>query len=187
MAVAARRTAAKASVGRWIAGSVVGAALAGACIFGVIRSWAPAPARVLVTGDDCLRAFDAAACKALVDRALALHNRTAPGFTDRALCVLAQGEAMCKPINDGGVETARFAPPMVAVLVGRTPEEVLPLYFGPDKPTADKLQSARPVYFHGAKVGTLALLSFAGADLPVVEDASGEPISVAAVARLRGK
>lgn len=172
------------------AGAVAIGALA---VYGAMQALAPAPARVLVTGEDCLRAFDDATCHGLVDRALALHNRTAPSFAEQATCVFMMGPAACKPVNENGIEIGRYGPPMVAILVGRSLDDLLPLYAGAEKrpagaPAADGPGSAgQPVYFHGTRVGTLAMIKFGGADLWTVTDARGRPVTAASVARLRAR
>lgn len=176
------------SPGRLIVLVAAAAAVAALVFYGVVEAVAPAPARVLVTAQDCLRAFDDAACKAMVDRALALHDRTAPSFVDRATCVLMLGQAACQPVNDRGVETGRYGPPMVAILVGRSRDDLLPLYYGTEGRTAkDAPDKGRAVYFHGKRVGILATATFGGADLPEITDADGRPVSAAAVSRLRGQ
>lgn len=176
------------SPGRWIALGAVAAVVAALAIYGAVEGLSPEPARVLVTAQDCLRAFDDAACKAIVDRALALHDRTAPSFADRATCALMLGQAACQPVNERGVETGRFGPPMVAILVGRSREDLLPLYYGTDGRAAKEApEKGRAVYFHGKRIGVLALATFGGADLPEVTDADGRPVTAASVSRLRAQ
>ena len=158
-------------------------ATAALAVYAAVRGLAPAPARVLVTAQDCLRAYDEPQCKAMVDKALSLHDSTAPSFTERSTCVLMLGDAACRPVNEGGVETARFGPPLVAILVGRSTDDLLPLYYGADDRRAPT--GGRSVYFHGHYIGSLTSSSFGGADLPQVIGSDGQPITAAAVGRLR--
>lgn len=166
-------------------------AVGAAVVYGVVEGLPSTPARVLVTGEDCLRAFDEPVCRALVKRALALHNRTAPSFADQSTCEFMMGPGACKPVNEDGIEIGRYGPPIVAILLGRSGDDLLPLYAGGQKRDASGADApdtgGRAVYFHGVRIGTLAMTKFGGADLWVVTDARGRSITAAAVARLRAR
>ena len=147
-------------------------------------------ALLLVTIDDCRRAFDEPTCRALVERAQAIHADTAPSFEQRQTCELIYGVDQCALLKIALVELPRYAPKLVAILVTPTRDGIVPLYEGPVSEFgvgSDVAQKGRPVYFHGRRVGRLVSLQFGGADASYVADDRGEALSAAALRQLHGK
>jgi hypothetical protein len=142
---------------------------------------------VLVTVEDCRRAFSEAFCRMIVDRAQAIQAETAPSFEQRALCELSYGAGRCSMLKRELIELNRYAPTMIAILTTRDRAGIVPLYDGPPNPQGDdKDRAGRPVYFRGALIGRLMQAKIGGADAPFVADAKGDPLTAAAVRALHG-
>lgn len=147
-------------------------------------------ALLLVTVDDCRRAFDEPTCRATVERAQAIHADTAPSFEQRQTCELIYGVDQCALLKIGLIELPRYAPKLVAILVTPTRDGIVPLYEGTVSEFgagSDVAQKGRPVYFHGRRVGRLVPLQFGGGDATYIADEKGEAITAAAVRALHGK
>lgn len=142
---------------------------------------------VLVTVEDCRRSFDEATCRTLVLRAQAIHADTAPNFEQRSTCELIYGTGNCAALKEGVIDLNRFAPAMVAILLTRARDGIVPLYFGPPSDDdADPARVGRKVYFHGALVGRLMQPQLGGADMSFVADSEGTVLSANAVRKLHG-
>src|SRR5579862_3902790 len=126
---------------------------------------APDHAVVLVTVEDCRRAFSEAACRAIVDRAQAIHAETAPSFEERPTCELIYGAGHCSVLRRELIQLNRFAPTMVAILTTRDRGGIVPLYEAPEaKPGEASAGAGRALYFRGAPVGRLMQAQIGGAD-----------------------
>jgi len=142
---------------------------------------------VLVTGDDCRRQFSDAECQSIVERAQALHARTAPRFTDLNACALVYGVGRCSALKEDAVTLKILAPGLAAIALTRNEDTILPLHYGPLSETGTgNAASGRSVYFKDRYVGRLAETHFGGAELPVLNDDSGQPLTAEALHRLGG-
>lgn len=144
---------------------------------------------LLVSIDDCRRVFDEPQCRAITERAQAIHADTAPSFEQRQTCELIYGVDHCKLLRVGIIELSRFAPIMVAILVTRARDSIVPIYEGPVSEFgvgADVAHSGAPVYFHGKPVGRLIPQQLGGADMNYIADTKGEAMSAAAARQLHG-
>ncbi len=142
---------------------------------------------VLVTVEDCRRAFSEASCRAIVDRAQAIHAETAPSFEKRALCELSYGAGHCSMLRRELIELNRYAPTMVAILTTRDRAGIVPLYDAPEaKPIEASAGAGRAVYFRGGLVGQLLQPKIGGADAPYIADGKGEPLTSDTVRALHG-
>ena len=164
--------------------AIVLAGIAGAV---VLSPKARDHALVLVTVEDCRRAFSEAACRAVVDRAQAIHADTAPSFEERATCELLYGAGHCAMLMRQLIALNRYAPRMIAILTTKDQSGVVPLYDGPAAKPGDASDDAgRVVYFQGALVGRLMQPKIGGADAPYVADAQGNALKGEAVRALHG-
>src|ERR1700751_4998538 len=64
----------------------------------------PDHAIVLLTSEDCRRAFDDWGCRTIVARAQAIHANTAPNFGERQTCEFAYGPGSCSALKSGIIE-----------------------------------------------------------------------------------
>ena len=142
---------------------------------------------VLVTVEDCRRAFSEALCRAVVDRAQAIHADTAPSFEERATCELLYGTGHCAMLMRQLIALNRYAPRLIAILTTKDESGIVPLYDGPAaKPSDASSDAGRAVYFRGALVGRLMQPKIGGADAPYVADAEGKALDADAVRALHG-
>jgi len=140
---------------------------------------------VLATTEDCRRSFDDASCKTIIERAQAIYNTTAPRFVLRETCEFAYGARACTTLRQAATELNLFAPRMTAIALTRDQGTILPLYTAPSAaPDPDAAQPGRPVYFHGKLVGRLLQPKIAGAELPMLNDLTGEPLTEQALRAL---
>ncbi len=147
----------------------------------------PESSLVLVTVEDCRRSFDEATCRSIILRAQAIHADTAPNFEQRSTCELIYGNGNCAALKEGLIDLNRFAPAMVAILLTRTRDGIVPLYFGPPSDDdADPAHTGREVYFHGAPVGKLMEPQLGGAAASFVAERDGAALSADAVRKLHG-
>jgi hypothetical protein len=145
----------------------------------------PESSLALVTVEDCRRSFDDATCRSIILRAQAIHADAAPNFAQRSTCELIYGIGKCAALKEGLIDLNRFAPTMVAILLTRTRDGIVPLYFGPPSDdAADPARTGREVYFHGAPVGKLVQLG--GMAAAFVADSDGAALSADAVRKLHG-
>lgn len=144
-------------------------------------------ALVVATTQDCRRAFDDATCRAIVDRATAIHAGSAPRFADQRVCELTYGYGGCTTV---AVLNTSFYAPQVAVVAlardaGTDAKSMLPLYFGPYDERKAESADGRPVYYHGIAVGLLRQPRIGGASVSMLTDLAGKPLSSDVVRRLR--
>lgn len=140
---------------------------------------------VLVSVDDCRRAFDDADCRAIVERAQAIQAATAPSFEQRATCELVYGEGGCALLKDTVIALNRYAPAIAAIALTSDRAAVLPLYYGKaDDAASDPARIGRLVYFRGRAVGRLMRPKLGGADAPYIADEKGAPLSADAIRAL---
>jgi Protein of unknown function (DUF1190) len=133
---------------------------------------------VLVSIDDCRRAFDDAGCRAIVERAQAVQASTAPSFERLDTCELIYGEGGCAMLKQTVIELHRYAPSIAAIALTSDRETVVPLYFGKTSgPGGDPALAGRLVYFRNAPVGRLMQPKIGGADAPFIADPSGKPMT----------
>lgn len=150
----------------------------------------PRFAVVLATPQDCLRAFDDQTCRKVVNRALDVHYRVAPQYTEAATCALAFGADACMEVPRSAQFQGRFIPALAAVLV--SPEglddasSLVPLHAARIASRSDP-GKPRKVFFGGTQVGFMTSQRFGGAAITQVRDRSGVPITVERLQRLRGK
>jgi uncharacterized protein YgiB involved in biofilm formation len=148
----------------------------------------PDTALVLATHHDCLRSFDADQCEAIVQAALAIHARTAPGFMAQNTCELSFGMGACRQVTQGTGMGAVFTPDIAVILASRDgdndEDSLLPLYFGPNRDAGSRVDGRR-IYYHGLAVGVLSEVKFGGAEISRVVDLSGKPMTSAVVKGLR--
>lgn len=145
--------------------------------FGLLRRNAGF-ATILATTEDCRRSFDDASCKTIVERAQAIYSTTAPLFVRRDTCEFAYGAGACTPLRQAATELNLFAPRMTAIALTRDQGTILPLYTAPPAaPDPDARQPGQPVFFHGKLVGRLLRPRIGGAELPLLNDPGGEPLS----------
>ncbi len=143
---------------------------------------------VLVSIDDCRRAFDDAGCRAIVERAQAVQASTAPSFERLDTCELVFGTGSCAMLKQTVIELNRYAPSIAAIALTSDRDTVLPLYYGkPEEPNADPARVGRPVYFHGAVVGRLMQPKIGGADAPFIAGKDGKPMTADAIRGLGRK
>jgi uncharacterized protein YgiB involved in biofilm formation len=136
------------------------------------------PATVFITADDCRRSFDDAGCRAVVARAQSLHADTAPLFQAGAVCEFVYGPDMCTTLQEANIELNLYAPKIVAIAVTADAKTVMPLYLGPPRDrNAEPGHAGRPVYFRNRLIGYLSRPSFGGAELPVLTDVAGNPVT----------
>jgi uncharacterized protein YgiB involved in biofilm formation len=142
---------------------------------------------VLVTGDDCRRQFTDTECQSIVSRAQALHEHTAPRFTDLNACALVYGVGRCATLGENAAVLKILAPGLAAIALTRDEDTILPLHYGPlsESGTAGAA-TGRSVYFKDRYVGRLAETSFGGAELPVLNGEDGQPLTAEALRRLGG-
>ena len=168
---------------------MVGVAVAIAIVV-VVVVFARRPAShalVLVTVEDCRRAFSEAACRAVVDRAQAIHADTAPSFEAQATCELVYGQGHCAMLMRQLIALNRYAPAMIAILTTKGQTGVVPLYGAPEaKPGDASAGAGRLVYFGNAPVGRLMQPKIGGADAPYVADEKGDALTADAVRALHG-
>ena len=145
----------------------------------------PDHAIVLLTSEDCRRAFDDWGCRAIVARAQAIHANTAPNFSTRQTCEFAYGPGSCSVLKSGIIELPLFAPTMIAVAVTADSRAVLPLYLGPAGAHDAETEAGRAVYYHGRLIGRLSQPRVGGADTGLLTDRNGEPLTAASVRQLR--
>ena len=142
---------------------------------------------VLVTVEDCRRAFSEAACRTVVDRAQAIHADTAPSFEAQATCELVYGQGHCTMLMRQLIALNRYAPRMIAILTTKDQSGVVPLYDAPEsKPSEQNANAGRLVFYRGAPVGRLMQPKIGGADAPYVADDKGDALTAAAVRALHG-
>lgn len=158
--------------------------LAASLSFGIAHRM-PDHAVVLLTSEDCRRAFDDWGCRSIVARAQAIHGNTAPNFGARQTCEFAYGPGSCSVLKSGIIELPLFAPTMVAVAVTPDTRAVLPLYFGPANAHDAETEAGRAVYYHGRLIGRLSQPKMGGADTGLLTDRNGEPLTAASVRALR--
>jgi hypothetical protein len=145
----------------------------------------PESSLALVTVADCERSFDDATCRSIILRAQAIHADAAPSFAQRSTCELVYGTGKCAALKEGMIDLNRFAPIMAAILLTRSRDGIVPLYFGPPgDDDADAARTGRVVYFHGAAVGKLIQLGSIAA--AYVADGDGAALSADAVRKLHG-
>lgn len=145
-------------------------------------------ALVLVTVHDCRRAFDDTQCRAIVERAQAIHAATAPSFADLKTCEMIYGQGGCAELKQSVINLHRFAPKLVAIALTRHHNDIVPVYFGPPgRDHGDAAQGGRLVYFHGAPVGRLMEPEIGGADIPYIDGKDGKPLTAAEIRAVRGK
>jgi uncharacterized protein YgiB involved in biofilm formation len=159
-----------------------------AVLAGALWHREPDTALVLATRQDCLRAFDAKQCRAIVDAALEIHARTAPRFLSRSTCELSFGSGACREMSDG-IAGHIFLPEVAAILASREGDDdegqLLPLYFGPKREKGNGLEGRR-VYYRGLAAGVLSDVRFGGAEISRIVDLNGKPITASTVKKLRG-
>jgi len=143
---------------------------------------------VLVSVDDCRRAFDDADCRAIVERAQAMQAATAPGFADRETCEMVYGQGACAELRDTVIALHRYAPSIAAIALTSDGAALVPLYYGKAEDAAsDPARVGRLVYFRGSPVGRLMQPKIGGADAPYIADAKGEPLTGEAIRALARK
>ena len=162
---------------------------AGGIAFAVVFHRGNDYALVFATTQDCRRAFDDATCKAIVERALAVHAGSAPRFAEQRVCELTYGYGGCTTV---AVLNTSFYAPQVAVVAlardaGSDAKAMLPLYFGPYDERKGEGAEGRPVYYRGAVVGQLRQPRIGGASVSMLTDLTGRPLSSDAVRQLRGR
>jgi|JI9StandDraft_2_1071091.scaffolds.fasta_scaffold187614_1 uncharacterized protein YgiB involved in biofilm formation len=143
-------------------------------------------ARVMATPQDCLRAFDDAACRKLMKQALDIHYRRAPQYRELQTCEMMLGAGACTLARIPGRPDA-YVPALVAILVSREglddASSLLPLHEG--KKSRSNPDGPRMVYFAGTPVGQLTTQRFGGAAITQVRDRAGAPITVERLQQLR--
>jgi uncharacterized protein DUF1190 len=140
---------------------------------------------VLVSVDDCRRAFDDADCRAIVERAQAIQASTAPFFERRETCELVYGEAGCASLKDTVIALNRYAPAIAAIALTSDRATLVPLYYGkPGDAASDPARAGRMVYFRGRAVGRLVRPKLGGAEAPYIADAHGKPLTADAIRAL---
>lgn len=145
-------------------------------------------AEVLVSTEDCRRAFNDEGCRAIVERAQAIHASTAPSFERLDTCEMVYGTGNCAMLKQTVIELHRYAPRIVAIALTSDRDTVVPLYYGgTSAANPDSAQAGRLVYFHGAPVGRLMQPKIGGADAPFITDAVGKPLTVDAIRALGRK
>lgn len=85
---------------------------------------------VLVSIDDCRRAFDDAGCRAIVERAQAVQASTAPSFERLDTCELIYGSGGCAMLKQTVIQLNRYAPSIAAIALTSDQATIVPLYFG---------------------------------------------------------
>jgi Protein of unknown function (DUF1190) len=145
-------------------------------------------ALVLVTVDDCRRSFDDTQCRAIVERAQAIHADTAPSFADMKTCAMIYGDGGCAELKQSVIALHRYAPKLVAIALTPDRDGMVPVYFGPPgEGGGDPATVGRPVYFHGAMIGRLMQPKIGGADAPFIAGKDGNPLSADDIRALHGK
>ncbi|MGH7032278.1 MAG: DUF1190 domain-containing protein [Stellaceae bacterium] len=143
---------------------------------------------VLVSVDDCRRAFDDSECRAIVERAQAIQASTAPFFERRETCELVYGEGGCALLKDTVIALNRYAPAIAAIALTSDGATLVPLYYGkPGDAASDPARLGRLVYFHGSAVGRLMRAKLGGAEAPTIADARGKPLTADAIRALARK
>jgi len=141
-----------------------------------------ADAVVLVSVDDCRRAFDDAECRAIVERAQAIQASTAPFFERRETCELVYGEGRCALLKDTVIALNRYAPAIAAIALTSDRAALVPLYYGkPGDAASDPARDGRMVYFRGRAVGRLMRPKLGGTEAPYIVDAHGKPLTADAI------
>ena len=159
--------------------------LLGIAIVALFTHRPPESSLALVTVADCQRSFDDATCRSIILRAQAIHADAAPNFQQRSTCELVYGTGKFAALKEGLVNLNRFAPVMAAILLTRTRDAIVPLYFGPPgDDDADLARTGREVYFHGTPVGKL--MQFGGIAAAYVADSDGAVLAADAVRKLHG-
>lgn len=174
---------------RWQTAALLGGSLGLVAL--VVGLWifgrAPDHAILLVTIDDCTRAFDEAQCRAIVERAQSIHASTAPNFERAETCELLYGTGGCSALKQGLIDLHGFAPTMVAILVTPERDGIVPIYYGSASAAdPDAARPGRPVYYHGALVGRLMQPKIGGAAMSFVADRAGDALTADAVRKLHG-
>jgi len=140
---------------------------------------------VLVTDNDCRRQFNDSECGSIVARAEALHSRSAPRFGELSTCTLVYGVGRCHAVTENKIALGLFAPDLAAIALTRDLDLVLPLHYGPlSESGPEATRAGRAVYFKNKKVGRLSETSMGGADLPMLNDAEGTPLTADALRRV---
>ena len=140
---------------------------------------------VLITDNDCRRQFDDGQCRSIVSRAEALHARSAPRYSELSTCTLVYGVGRCHALRESSIALGLFAPDLAAVALTRNLDLVIPLHYGPlSESGPEATKAGRAVYFKDRKVGRLSETSMGGADLPVLNDAEGAPLTAEALRRV---
>jgi uncharacterized protein YgiB involved in biofilm formation len=146
---------------------------------------APDTALVLATRHDCLRAFDDTRCRTLVGKAMTIHARTAPRFFAQRTCELDFGVGTCRELTDS-MGAPMYLPAVAVILASRAgdgDEDVLPLYLGPK--SERRAAAGQRVYFHGLAAGVLSEGRFGGADISMVANLEGKPMTSAMLRKIR--
>ncbi|HKT20265.1 MAG TPA: DUF1190 domain-containing protein [Stellaceae bacterium] len=144
-----------------------------------------ASAIVLVSVDDCRRAFDDADCRVIVERAQAVQAASAPAFAQRETCEMVYGEGRCAELKDTVIALGHYAPAIAAIALTSDRAAVLPLYYGKaDDAASDPARIGRLVYFRGRAVGRLMRPKLGVADAPYIADEKGAPLSADAIRAL---
>jgi len=152
--------------------------------YGIAHRGAPYPL-VLVTSEDCRRAFDDEACRAIVARAEAIHAATVPSFERREMCEAMFGR--CTPLKDAFIKFNRYGPSLAAIALTSDRDAVVPLYFSrPAEEEDDPARVGRLVYFRSQAVGRLVAPRIGGAELPYIAARGGDPMTAAELEALRG-
>jgi len=151
---------------------------------GVLAQREPDFALVLATTQDCRRAFDEDHCRAIVANALGIHTSSAPRYSEKRVCEMNHGANACAPVTL--LNTTFFAPEVAVVALARgagdDAKAMVPLYLEPkDKASQD----GRRVFYHGIAVGVLHQKKFGGAEVSMLTDLSGKPLTSDAVRKLR--
>lgn len=140
---------------------------------------------VLVSVDDCRRAFDDAECRVIVERAQAVQAASAPSFERRETCEMVYGAGGCTLLKDTVIALDRYAPAIAAIALTSDRATLVPLYYGkPGDAASDPGRAGRMVYFHGSLVGRLMRPKLGGAEAPYIADAHGEPLTADAIRAL---
>jgi uncharacterized protein YgiB involved in biofilm formation len=140
---------------------------------------------VLVTENDCRRLFNDEQCGSIVTRAQALHARSAPRYADLGACTLVYGIGRCHAVTENNIALGLFAPDLAAIALTRDMDLVLPLHYGPMSESGpEATRAGRAVYFRNRKVGRLSETSMGGADLPMLNDPDGTPLTAGELRRV---
>jgi uncharacterized protein YgiB involved in biofilm formation len=146
------------------------------------------PALVMVTPQDCLRAFNAETCTALVEAALDVHYKHAPRFMSEEQCQLSYRDDPCMRVEAFTNGPATYVPPLVAIVTTREGTRdtklLLPVYEKPGQ-SADLATKAASVYFSGKHVGHLTRVRFGGAGISRLTTASGTSVTEDDISNLR--